>query len=52
MSTDTLAVLFEQRSALCFRVDAALSQGRVTQHFPNRHPGRLETIEKLNPDQD
>src|SRR5215475_13233518 len=52
MRTDTLTVLFEQRAALRFRVDGALPQGRVTQHFPNRHPGRFETIEKFYPDQD
>ena len=52
MRTDTLTVLFEQCAALCFRVDAALPQGCVTQHFPNRHPGRFETIEKFYPGQD
>ena len=52
MRTDTLTVLFEQRAALRFRVDAALPQGRVTQHFTNRHPGRFETIEKFYPDKD
>jgi len=52
MRTDALTVLFEQRATLCFRVDAALPQGRVTQHVPNGHPGRLEAIEKFHPGQD
>lgn len=52
MRTDTLTVLLEQCAALRFRVAAALPQGRVTQHFPYRHPGRLETIEKFHPGQD
>ena len=52
MGADTLAMLFEQRAAFRFRVDAALPQGRVAQHFPDRHPGRLETIQKSGPDQD
>lgn len=52
MRTDTLTVLFEQCAALRFRVDATLPQGCVTQHFPNGHPGRFETIEKFYPGQD
>lgn len=52
MGADTLAVLFEQRAPLRFRADAALPQGRVAQHFPDRHPGRFETVEKFYPDQD
>src|SRR5690606_5142118 len=52
MGADTLAVLFKQRTALRFRANAALPQGRVAQHFPNRHPGRFEAVEKFYPDQD
>lgn len=52
MSADTLAVLFEQRAALRFRADAALPQGCVAQHFPDRHPSRFKTVEKFYPDQD
>jgi len=52
MGTDTLTVLFKQRAALRFRADAALPQSCVVQHFPNRHPGRFETVEKFYPGQD
>lgn len=52
MRTYALTVLFEQHAALRFRIDAALPQGRVTQHFPDRHSGRFETIDKFYPGQD
>ncbi|OJW63712.1 MAG: hypothetical protein BGO65_08940 [Afipia sp. 64-13] len=52
MRADTLAVLFEQRAALRFRANAALPQGRIAQHFTNRHSGRFETAEKFYPNQD
>jgi len=52
MGADTLAVLFEQSAAFRFGADAALPQGCVAQHFPNRHPGRFEALEKFYPDQD
>lgn len=52
MRSDTLAVLFKQRAALRFRADATFPQGLVAQHFPDRHPGRFETVEKFYPAED
>jgi hypothetical protein len=52
MRTDTLAVLFEHCATLRFRANAAPPQGRVAKHFPNRHSGRFEAVEKFYPDQD
>jgi hypothetical protein len=51
MSTYALAVLFEQRATLRLRAGAALPQDRITQHLPDRHSGRLQTIEKFDPAQ-
>ena len=52
MGTDILAVPFQKRAALRFGADAAFAQGRVAQHVPDRHPGRFQAIEKLDPGQD
>lgn len=52
MRTHSLTVLFKQDAALGLRIGAALPQSRVAQHFPDRHSGRFETIDKLYPGQD
>ncbi len=40
MGADALAVLFQHFAPLRLRADAALPQGCITQHVPDRHPGR------------
>lgn len=52
MNSDTLAMLFQHIASLRFRADAALPQGCVAQHVPDRHPGRSQTAKESDPDQD
>lgn len=52
MGTNPRPVLFQQLTAFGLRTDAAFPQGRIAQHVPDRHPGRFQTVEKFDPDQD
>lgn len=52
MGADALAMLSQHFASLRFRADAALPQSCITQHVPDRHPGRSQTPEKFDPDQD
>jgi hypothetical protein len=52
MDADALTMLFQQFLPLRLRADAALPQSCITQHIPDRHPGRSQTPKELDPDQD
>lgn len=52
VGADALAVLLQHVPALSLGDDAALPQGCVAQHLPDRHSGRLETAEERDPNQD
>ena len=52
MGADVLAVPLQKRAALRFGLGTALAQGRVAQHVPDRHPGRFQALEKVDPGQD
>lgn len=52
MGANAFTMLFQHFASFRLRADAALPQGRIAQHVPDRHPGRFQTPEKLDPDQD
>lgn len=51
MRADTRALLFQQRATFRLRLGAAVSQGGVAQHVPDRHSRCLHAVKKLDPDQ-
>ena len=52
MEANPLAMLFQQGAAVGFRAVAALPERGVAQHLPDRHAGRLQAAEEVDPDQD
>ena len=52
VGTDGRTVALQKLATLSLSADAALPQCCVAQHVPDRHPGRLQTAEKLDPGQD
>lgn len=52
MGADPRTMLFEKLTAFGFRPHTTFSQGCIAQHVPDRHPGRFQTAEKFDPDQD
>lgn len=52
MSANALPVLLQHFATRCFRSGALFPQGRIVQHFTDRHSGRLQAVEKLDPDKD
>ena len=52
VGTDGRTVALQKLATLSLGADAALPQCCVAQHVPDRHPGRLQTTEKLDPGQD
>lgn len=52
MSADALSVLLQHFATRCFRSEALFPQGCIVQHFADWHSGRLQAIEKLDPDED
>src|SRR5690606_750415 len=50
--THLFAVPLQQLAAPRFRARALFPQGRIAHHVPDRHPGRLQPTEKLDPGQD
>jgi hypothetical protein len=52
VGTDGRTVTLQKLATLSLSADAALPQCCVAQHVPDRHPGRLQTAEKLDPRQD
>jgi len=52
MGADAVTVLLHQLATLRFRTDAFFPQSCISQHFPDRHPCRLQAIEERDPDQD
>jgi hypothetical protein len=52
VGTDGGTVALQQLATLSLSADAALPQCCIAQHVPDRHPGRLQTAEKLDPGQD
>ena len=52
VGTDGRTVALQKLATLSLGADAALPQCCVAQHVPDRHPGRLQTAEKLDPGQD
>ena len=52
VGTDGRTVPLQKLATLSVSADAALPQCCVAQHVPDRHPGRLQTAEKLDPGQD
>ena len=52
VGTDIRTVALQKLVTLSLGADAALPQCCVAQHVPDRHPGRLQTAEKLDPGQD
>ncbi len=52
VGTDGRTVALQKLATLSLGADAALPQCCVAQLVPDRHPGRLQTAEKLDPGQD
>lgn len=52
MAADLGPVFFKQNPALIQGFHAAFPQACVAQHVPDRHSGRFEAAEKLDPYQD
>ena len=52
MRAHAIAVSLEQSPALRSGRCAALAESRIMQHLPDRHPGRLQALEKGHPGQD
>lgn len=50
MDADALAMLFQHFASLRLRADAALPQSCISQHVPDRHPGRSQTPKEFDPD--
>lgn len=51
MSPNLLAMLLDQAPPFGFGADTAFPQGRIAEHLADRHAGRLQTAEKLDPDE-
>lgn len=52
MGTHAFAVPFQYRASLCLGVAASIAKLRIKEHFPDRHAGRLQAPEKLDPEED
>lgn len=45
-------MLFQHVAPFRLRADAALPQGCIPQHLPDRHSGGAQTPEEFDPDED
>lgn len=52
MDANTITMLFKQRKSLRFRFRTAFPQFGIAEHVTDRHPGRSQASEKLDPYED